>query len=202
MILGANVKNIDLIKTKFKNGEVVIFPTDTVFGIGCIASNNMAIERIYSLKERDKNKSLLLNFANIRQVENFAYLDEKVTFLIEQFMPGPLSIILKVKPGTSLSNYVINDNKIGIRIPNNKVLLDIISSINYPIVSTSCNKSGFLPAINAQEAEKIFGKDITILKEEKCTDNISSTIIDMSESKVKYIREGVIKFEEIKNILN
>lgn len=201
MILEANVKNIDLIKTKFKNGEVVIFPTDTVFGIGCIASNNTAIEKIYSLKKRDKNKSLLLNFANIRQVENFAYLDEKVTFLIKQFMPGPLSIILKVKPGTSLSNYVINDNKIGIRIPNNKVLLDIISSINYPIVSTSCNKSGFLPAINAHEAEKIFGKDITILKEEKCTDNISSTIIDMSESKVKYIREGVIKFEEIKNIL-
>ncbi|MBQ8660309.1 MAG: threonylcarbamoyl-AMP synthase [Alphaproteobacteria bacterium] len=202
MILKPTKENIRLITEKLLNGDVIIFPTDTVFGIGCIATNTKAIEKIYKLKGREKTKSLLLNVANITTIKKFAKVSKLDNLLIKKFMPGALSLILNVKNQTPLSHYVIKDNKVGIRIPNNQTLLKILKKIKLPLISTSCNLSGKPACINAKDAEKIFGKDIIILDSYEKLSGLSSTIIDTTEKEIKYIREGKIKFKEIKKIIS
>ncbi|MBP3615894.1 MAG: threonylcarbamoyl-AMP synthase [Alphaproteobacteria bacterium] len=202
MILKPTNENIRLITEKLLNGDVIIFPTDTVFGIGCIATNTKAIEKIYKLKGREKTKSLLLNVANITTIKKFAKVSKLDNLLIKKFMPGALSLILNVKNQTPLSHYVIKDNKVGIRIPNNQTLLKILKKIKLPLISSSCNLSGKPACINAKDAEKIFGKDIIILDSYEKLSGLSSTIIDTTEKEIKYIREGKIKFKEIKKIIS
>lgn len=202
MIIEPTSQNIKLITQKFLQGEIIIFPTDTVFGIGCIATNNKTIEKIYKLKERDLSKSLLINVANFKTLKKIAIPDSRTRILINNFKKESISFILKYNSQIKLSPYVIKNNCIGVRIPKNKVLIKILQSIKIPIVSTSCNKSGNSHVTNSEEAEKIFGKNILIIKETEKLSNIPSTIIDLSTSKTKYIREGSVKFSSIEIILN
>ncbi len=202
MIIEPTSQNIKLITQKFLQGEIIIFPTDTVFGIGCIATNNKTIEKIYKLKERDLSKSLLINVANFKTLKKIAIPDSRTRILINNFKKESISFILKYNSQIKLSPYVIKNNCIGVRIPKNKVLIKILQSIKIPIVSTSCNKSGNSHVTNSEEAEKIFGKNVLIIKETEKLSNIPSTIIDLSTSKTKYIREGSVKFSSIEIILN
>ena len=201
MILQPTKENINFIVSKLLEGQVVIFPTDTVFGIGCLAIDDKAIQKIYKLKNREKNKSLLLNVANITTLKKYVKLNKLSESLIKKFMPGELSVILNVKGKTNLSPYVIKNDKVGIRIPNNKVLLEILTKVKIPLVSTSCNISGKSPCISAVEAEKIFGKNILILDTNMKISGKSSTIIDITGSNVNYIREGGISFSQIQKYL-
>ena len=136
MILQPTKENINFIVSKLLEGQVVIFPTDTVFGIGCLAIDDKAIQKIYKLKNREENKSLLLNVANITTLKKYVKLNKLSESLIKKFMPGELSVILNVKGKTNLSPYVIKNDKDGIRIPNNKVLLENLTKIKMPLVST------------------------------------------------------------------
>lgn len=201
MILQPTRENIETIIGHLLNGDIVIFPTDTVFGIGCTADNTQAIEKIYELKGREKTKSLLLNVPNITAIKKYATVNKTAQLLIKKFMPGALSLILKVKTPTILSNYTIRNDKIGIRIPNNKTLLYILKKIRLPLISTSCNLSGNPACLTATDAEKIFGKKVIILDTREALSGQSSTIIDPSGKEIKYIREGEIKFEKIKEFL-
>lgn len=200
MILTTVTENIDFIIKSLLAGEVIIFPTDTVFGIGCIATNDKSIEKIYKLKERDFNKSLLLNVANKTAIKKIAKIDNRAEKIIDEFMPGGLSIVCKVKENNNLSKYVINNCKIGIRIPKNKILQTILKKIKTPLVSTSCNKSGEIPVTSSIMAEKKF-PEISVLQETEKLLNQSSTIIDVSDKEIKFIREGAIKFKEIDEFL-
>ncbi len=200
MILQPIKENLEIIAQKLSAGEVVIFPTDTVFGIGCIATNSKSIEKIYELKKREKSKSLLLNVPNITAIKKIARVTLRDEKLIKKFMPGALSLILKVKENTQLSNYVIKDGKIGIRIPNNKTLLWILKKIKTPLISTSCNLSGNPACLSANDAEKIFGDKVLILDTHEKLSGQSSTIIDTTEKEIIYLREGKIKFDKIKKI--
>ncbi len=202
MILEPTNENIKIVIEKLLNGDVVIFPTDTVFGIGCIATNTKSIEKIYKLKGREKTKSLLLNVANITTIKKYAKVSLRDKMLIQKFMPGALSLILNVKDNTLLSHYVIKNSKIGIRIPNNKILLKILKKIKVPLISTSCNLSGNPACTTATEAEKIFGKKIIILDTNENLSGQSSTIIDTTSKEISYIREGIIKFNDIKKIID
>ena len=201
MILKPTKENLKLVVQKLLEGKVVIFPTDTVFGIGCLATNSASIDKIYKLKKRTKTKSFLLNIANITSIKKIAkvtVIDEK---LIKSFMPGALSLILKVKPHSGISDCVVQDGKIGVRIPNNKNLLWILKNIKVPLVSTSCNLSGSSPCLTAAMAERIFGAQVIILDTEEKLSGISSTIIETTGKEISFIREGKIKFGNIKKVI-
>ena len=201
MILTPTAENIDFIIESLLSGEIIIFPTDTVFGIGCIATNDKSIEKIYKLKGRDFNKSLLLNVANKTAIKKIAVIDNRAEKIIDKFMPGALSIICKGKENSNLSKYVVNNGNIGVRIPKNKILQNILKKVKIPLVSTSCNKSGKIPVISSIIAETIF-PEIVILQETEKLLNQSSTIIDITQKNIKYIREGVVKYKKIDEFLN
>ncbi len=199
MILTPTKENINLIAQELLNGKVIIFPTDTVFGIGCIATNTKSIETIYELKGRNKNKTLLLNFPNITNIKKFAIINKNEEKILKN--TNKLTLIVKSKPNTLLSPYTIKDGKIGVRIPTNKLLLQLLKKIKTPLISTSCNKSGKTSCITASSAEKIFGKNIIILQENEPLSGTPSTIIEIKENKATLLRQGDISLNEIEKIL-
>ena len=197
MILENNKKNIELLSNEIINKKLIIFPTDTVFGIGCDATNTTTIKQIYKLKERNETKTLLLNFPNIKSIEKFAKLTKIEKFLLKDF--GSLTLIVKVKKDTPLSPLTIQNNEIGVRIPNNKTLQTILKKVKTPLISTSCNKSGNPPCITANDAEKIFPQ-IPILQTNETLSGTPSTILRIKD-KIEILREGSISKETLQQIL-
>ena len=195
MILENNKKNINLFIKKILNGDVVIFPTDTVFGIGCDATNTNAIEEIYKLKGREKTKTLLLNLPNITEIKKIAHISNLESLLLENF--NELTLIVKVKQNTHLSPYTIKNNEIGVRIPKNKTLQTILREINTPLISTSCNKSGEPACTTDEMANKIFPQ-ITILQSNELLSGTPSTIIKVIDNQIEVLRQGTLTIEKIK----
>jgi L-threonylcarbamoyladenylate synthase len=198
MILENNKKNIKLFTKKITTGEIVIFPTDTVFGIGCDATNTTAIKKIYQLKQREQSKSLLLNFPSIRSIKKFAHLSKKEEILLKSF--SELTLILKVRPSSPLSPLTIKNNTIGVRLPKNKTLLQILRGIKTPLISTSCNKSGNTPTLTKEEAEKIFPQ-LPILENKEELSQTPSTIIRLHNNEIELLRQGSLSIDDIKNKL-
>lgn len=195
MILENNKENINLFIKKILNGDVVIFPTDTVFGIGCDATNTNAIEEIYKLKGREKTKTLLLNLPSITEIKKIAHISNLESLLLENF--NELTLIVKVKPNTHLSPYTIKNNEIGVRIPKNKTLKTILREINTPLISTSCNKSGEPACTRDEMANKIFPQ-ITILQSNELLSGTPSTIIKVIDNQIEVLRQGTLTIEKIK----
>lgn len=195
MILENNKENINLFIKKILNGDVVIFTTDTVFGIGCDATNTNAIEEIYKLKGREKTKTLLLNLPSITEIKKIAHISNLESLLLENF--NELTLIVKVKPNTHLSPYTIKNNEIGVRIPKNKTLQTILREINTPLISTSCNKSGEPACTTDEMANKIFPQ-ITILQSNELLSGTPSTIIKVIDNQIEVLRQGTLTIEKIK----
>lgn len=178
-------------------GRVIIFPTDTVYGIGTKIFDTEGIEKIYKIKNRSHDKPLACLCYDINQIKDIAYLNEEAIKLINKFLPGPLTLILKAK------EEVVNKigyKTIGIRIPNHKLALEILKE-NGPMLTTSVNDSGKKP-IN--EYLEIVEKYNNIVDKIYCSSeessNLSSTVVSI-DNEVKLLRLGSITEEEIKKAL-
>lgn len=194
MIFENNRKNINIFINKIKSGEVVIFPTDTVFGIGCDATNTSVIEKIYTLKGRSNTKTFLLNFPNIKSIKQFANLSKVEKKLLKKF--GNLTLIVNVKKDTLLSPLTIKGDSIGIRIPKNKSLQKILKKTKTPLISTSCNKSGNISAVTVEKAEETF-PNLPILQNTEQLSGTPSTIVKIKDNNVEIIRQGSITRQQI-----
>ncbi len=177
---------------------VIIFPTDTVYGIGTKIFDIDGIEKIYEIKKRSKDKPLACLCANIKQIDDIAILDDNARLLINKFLPGALTIVLKAK------DEVINKigyKTIGVRIPNSKIALNILNE-NGPMLTTSVNDSGSMP-INEYEIikEKYNNLVDKIYEKKEDSSNISSTVISIIDNEIKFLRIGGISKEEILNTL-
>ena len=177
-----------------KCGELVAFPTETVYGLGANGLDIEACKKIYKVKGRPDNKPLSLMVADRDMIESLVIISESADKLINKFLPGALTIILPSKNKQST---------IGIRMPDNKIALELIRASNCPIAAPSANISGEALPITAQEVFKSFnGKIPLILDGGICQCGISSTIVDLTKDKPLILREGVISNEEIFNTLN
>ena len=177
---------------------VIIFPTDTVYGIGTKIFDIDGINKIYEIKHRPKDKPLACLCASLEQIESIAILNEDAKKLIKAFLPGALTIILNSK------EEVINKigyKTIGVRIPNSKIALNILEE-NGPMLTTSVNDSGFKP-INEYELIKEKYNDLVdkIYNTNEVSSNISSTVISIMNNELKILREGSIKEKDILNVL-
>lgn len=182
-------------KRYLKAGEIVIFPTDTVYGLGCKIYDNEAINRIFKVKERPVDKHIPILCSSITMAASLGIFDKRALRLAEKYWPGALTIILE-----SQDEYYkkTNNATIGIRIPNNKIALNLIND-NGPLVVTSVNKSGLDPLTNIEDIVNSFKDDVDYIYEESNNQylNISSTVVDLTTNEVKIIREGSISKEEI-----
>ena len=178
-----------------KNGGIVIFPTDTVYGMGCNPYNANAVEKIYEIKSREKIKSLPVLAYSLDTVKKIACIDTFTEKIIKKYWPGPLTLILELTD-EKLKKSLKLDNKIAIRIPNSKCTLKLLKKCGL-LVGTSANISGNPSSTDPKECLKnIINYDV-FLNGGTITSKGESTIIEIENEQIKIIRKGVLKKEEI-----
>lgn len=175
------------------NDGIFVFPTDTVYGIGCLHNSKAAVEKIYQIKGRDFNKPLGVYFSDIDMALQYISGDDSLfKKLAENYLPGELTII--APKNQLIANYVVsNFDTIGIRIPRNTFLLELINQLGQPIVGTSANLSNLPSAKTAKEAYSIFKNQIElIIEDDESIQGVESTIVRIANGKVELIRQGIL----------
>ena len=195
-------ENIMMAAEDLMNGDLVVYPTETVYGIAADIFNQKAVKNLYMVKNRPFDMPLSVAVADKDMVENIALMTRPVEKLIDAFLPGPLTIITKKNPGvpdivTSMSQ------KVGIRIPDNKVAIELIEEFGGPIVATSANLHSRPDSVNVDTAIDDFGDSVkTYLDNGPCTLGKPSTIVWIMDDKVEVIRQGEITQKQIEDVLN
>ena len=183
------------------NDGIVIMPTDTIYGIVAKATNEDVIKRVYSLKKRDDRKPMLILVSDNEMLKNYVSSINKVEqTLIDNLWPGPLTIIFDKKNISDLLTGGLPT--VGIRIPNNKEMLDIISSVGVPLLSTSVNLSGEKSATCVSNINKTMLDNVDFVYDNGECNDVPSTIIRVLNGEVKILREGIISEEKIESVIN
>ena len=176
-------------------GGIAIFPTDTVYGIGCNPYNQASVKKIFEIKSRDITKSLPVLTYSIETAEKIVNFDKISKRIVEKFWPGPLTLILKVIDEEIKKSLNLKD-KIAIRVPNHKCTLEILKKCDF-LVGSSANISGKSSFTNPDEGIKdLHGYDIFV-DGGIITSKGESTIIEIENEEIKIIREGSLSKEEI-----
>ena len=184
---------------RLNKGDVIIFPTDTVYGIGAKIDDHIGMDKIYEIKHRPKEKRLSVLCADIEAISSIAYVTEDAKKLIEKYMPGGLTLILNSKEEIR-NDYIFET--IAVRIPDHELAIRILQE-NGPMATTSVNTSGQAPMNEYIDIVKHFGEKVLYVYPNTVNSSkVSSTIIDLTGSEVTLIREGKLKFNEIVNFLN
>jgi len=203
-IITPNTQGIKEAVNKILEGEIVFIPTDTVYGIAASPYNNKAIKKIFSIKKRSANNSLILLCSNYKMAKKYAIFNKTANNLKKKFWPGPLTLILKKKSSLKISKkWISKNNSIGIRIPDHIVPKKIITKCNFPIFCTSANISGKKSCRNIKDIVKNFkNKKITIINDGKTKLGLDSTIIDVTKNKINILRNGYINKKKLKDLIN
>ena len=184
-------KSVEIIE----NGGVIIFPTDTVYGIGCNPYDANAVKKIYEIKSREKIKSLPVLASSIEIVKQISIIDEFTEKIIKKYWPGPLTLILKLKD-KNLKESLNLEDKIAVRIPNSVCILKLLNKCNL-LVGTSANVSGDSSFTDPQECMKNVKNYDIFVDGGTITSKGESTIIEIENEKIHVIREGALKKEDI-----
>ena len=196
--------NIDFAKKLLRRGELVIFPTETVYGLGGDATNDKAIKLIYKVKKRPKNNPLICHFSNLREIEKYFYLNDLEKKIAKKFWPGPLTIILKKRKNNKLSKRLSNNSDyVGCRIPKNKIARKLITLNNNPIAAPSANLSQRTSVTNIKDIDPVLSEKVFILKSSQSSFGLESTVIRINKKKnIEILRFGSISVEELNEITN
>ncbi len=184
-----------------KLGEVIVFPTDTVYGLGANPFNEMSVLKVYEIKGREFNKPLPILVSNINTAMKLGVFDERALKLARKFWPGSLTIVVRRKMGIA-SLALGGQDKIALRMPNHKVALKLAESLGGAIVGTSANVSGLKAAKTANEAKEMLGSRVKlILDAGPSPKKVPSTIVDVTVKPFKIIRLGPVNIEEIEKVI-
>ena len=196
-----NTRFYEKISEKLNNDQLVILPTETVYGLAGNGLSLRAIKSIYQIKNRPIKKKLILHCNSIAMVQKYFELDQDNLIVAKKYWPGPLTLILR-KKGKSIPNILTQNQYCAVRIPSNQFLLNIIKTIGKPLVMPSANKFKQLSPVTAKMAYQNFEtSDLTIIDDGKCTIGIESTMFKIINKKIEVIRYGLIDVFEVMGIL-
>lgn len=184
-----------------KQGGVVAFPTDTVYGLGTAANLPEAVEKIYQVKQRPHDKALPLLLGDLSQIDDVAHhVSETVWLLARTFLPGALTLVLP--KAVSVSDIISGGGQtVAIRVPAHPVPLAIISGLGAPIVGTSANISGHPSPLTADEVRAQFGDEIDLIIDGgRCPGGKESTVVDVTSEVPVLLREGAIARKELEEV--
>ena len=179
-----------------KNGDVVAFPTETVYGLGADATNLDAIQKVYELKGRPSDNPLIVHLSNLDQIRDYVVDIPKVAEeLIQEFWPGPLTLILEKKT-TVLDAVTAGLPTVALRIPNRKEALELID-LTGPLVAPSANISGKPSPTKAEHVKEDFGNDFPVIDGGATLIGLESTVLDITSEPYCIYRPGFVTKEEI-----
>jgi L-threonylcarbamoyladenylate synthase len=181
----------------FQEHNIIIVPTETVYGLSSQADDPVGINKIYALKNRPKTNPLILHFDSIAHIQKYCYMNELEYNLLKIYTPGPLTLLLKKKDKDFFSLATNNSDYICARIPNNKFTLNLIKKFGV-IAAPSCNISGQLTITNIHMLQWVYHNiDIGIYEDDKSVQGIESTIIQVQDNNILILRSGLINIQEI-----
>jgi L-threonylcarbamoyladenylate synthase len=182
-------------------GQLVCFPTDTVYGIGAAASNDEAVRRLYAVKGRPPSKPLPLLVSSAMEASEIAEITPVAHKLITRFWPGALTIVLKKLPDFR-SAALSKQDTVALRVPDHDLVTDIIRAVGGPITGTSANRSGSRAPVSAAEAAFQLGEMVALVIDGgRSPGGVESTVVDVSEGAPKIVRDGAVSREEIESVL-
>ncbi|MBJ65010.1 MAG: threonylcarbamoyl-AMP synthase [Rhodobiaceae bacterium] len=198
-----NKTNIEKAVDILKNGELVSFPTETVYGLGADASNELAIAKIFESKKRPKFNPLIIHFSSFDEIKENCETNNIIEELNQLFWPGPLTIVLKRKKTSNLSSLASAGlNTLAVRIPDNNIALKLIDNLKKPIAAPSANKSGLLSPTEASHVYNYFrnDKNLSIILDGGPTIiGVESTVVKIDNGKIYILRHGGISLEELED---
>ena len=187
---------MEKIKQELEKGGAVVLPTETVYGLFAKALDEKAVDHVYQLKRRPRDKALNLNAAHLDDILNFSknqppYLQK----LVDSFLPGPLTIILEANDKVP---YWVNSGlpTVGFRMPSHPITLKLIRAFG-PLIGPSANISGHTSGVSFEEILKDLDQEVLGLEDDTFLTGQDSTILDLSGGKVKILRQGSITREDI-----
>ncbi|MBN3038268.1 MAG: threonylcarbamoyl-AMP synthase [Candidatus Omnitrophica bacterium] len=208
-IINIDPQDLDLDKIKkaamiITEGGIVAFPTETVYGLAADYSNSEAVKRIFTIKRRPEHKPLTIQIHDINSLNElvsdipvFAYK------LMSAFWPGPLTLIFRAKKGLPAYLNTGAQDTVGVRIPNNKIALDLIRESGKPIVAPSANISGRPPAKDVKEVLNDFDGLIDMVVDGGEVElGVASTVLDLTQEPFAVLREGAISNKDIQGVQN
>ena len=176
----------------------MIFPTDTVYGIGCDPYNKEAVEKIYRIKNREQGKLFPVLGSSKNELEKIVSFDDKANKIAEKFWPGQLTLILPLRDEKLRISMNLKD-KIAVRVPNNNCILAILKQCNL-IVGTSANISGTKSFTDPDECEKNISEYDVFIDDGKISSKGESTVVEITGNMIEVHREGSISREEVLNL--
>lgn len=192
---------VEIAAELIKQGKIVVFPTETVYGIGTNGLDENAVKKLYEVKQRPLNKPISLLVSNMEMVNLIAKdITEAEYKIMEKFFPGPLTIILKKKKVVP-DILTAGQDTVGVRMPRGEIARKLVEYANVPIAAPSANISGEPSGTNLQEIKRHFeGKVDYFIDGGNSELGISSTIVQVVDGKPQILRQGSITLEQINQI--
>ena len=184
-----------------KKGEVIAFPTETVYGLGVVYDNKEAYDKLVKVKRRPPFKPFTLMLADVEDVEKYAELNDAAKAIVKNFMPGQITMITTAKP--SLPKWCISEiGRVGVRIADYDLIRDLIRKTGKPLLVPSANRAGEEPGTTAQQVVDTFGDEFPAVVDGKTVSNLPSTVVMVEEQYTHVFREGAVKLEDIKKVIS
>lgn len=202
-IISENDASAATIAAEFlREGKIIAFATDTIYGIAVDAASQVAVERLYQSKKRDKAKPIAIFLPNLQKAQEIFFFDNIAKKIAQKFFPGPLTLILKVKNRFNLAkNLNQNDEFLGFRIIEKKFLSDLFSIFSNPLAVTSVNISGDEALISAEQIKNNGSfLNIDLLIDGGICKKIPSTVVKISQEKIEILREGALDSDLINSL--
>ena len=182
---------LDLAAAAILSGKILIYPTDTVYGLGANPFNKQAVIRIFKVKNRPRSRPLPLAVSGEKMVDRIAFMTVKAHVLMERFWPGALTVVLEKKEGL-LDAVAGGGNSVGVRAPNHQVPLALMRRTALPLVATSANLHGGVPPRDARDAISQIRSPVDLVLDGGETNGIASTVVDLTKTPPVIVREGPV----------
>lgn len=200
MIISA--KNESAVKEAIKiieNDGIIAFATDTIYGLAANAGSEKAVAKLYDLKKRDAKKPIAIFLPNLQGAKEIFLFDELSTKLAKKYLPGALTLVLKINKNSQILAKNLNQNNdefLGFRIVDNVFIKNFFNKFNGYLAVTSANISGENPALSASEVEKYF-PNLDLIIDDEIKFKIPSTVVKIFENKAEILRRGALEIDEL-----
>lgn len=192
-------ETIDLAACSLKQGNIVSFPTETVYGLGADAKNSAAVAKIYAAKKRPSFNPLIIHLASVEKVQDYVNMGDLAKRLAGKFWPGPFTMVLPLKENSGLSDLISAGlDTVAVRVPKNDIAHQLLIHFDGPIAAPSANKSGHISPTTAAHVDSEFGVELEmIIDGGACDKGIESTIVQIEGDQIILLRPGNITLSEI-----
>ena len=186
-----------------RGGRLVAFPTETVYGLGAHAASDRAVAAIYAAKRRPRHNPLIVHVATLAAAQRLAWFDARAERLARLFWPGPLTLVLRRRPGVRLSRHIgAGLNSVALRIPANPVALALIRGSGCAIAAPSANHSGGVSPTRARHVRQSLGGRVSLIIDGgPCEVGLESTVIDLTGKVARLLRPGGVPVEALRSAI-